>query len=382
MEANALMDAVASALRTHGYRCTLQAALEGRSGTVYTVPLLAERDGAAVLFDVHAGDVPMDLPASVVDALEDVAAHHAVLCHTGGEPSPVPGIRFWGPADLARLLGEARLAEAAGVPATEPVVAAPEVPVAQSVEDVLPPAFAAPEPSLDLDAFEAMDLDAPTPAETVHAPVFPETMPAEAAPAPAAEPFAYPLLPVLVTHAEAREQARERLFNVSHVTMVLQPVHLFDFECDLMGKGTLRYDTVGGRVQVHGTDKAVVEVDAQAADPAGFTRLADVSGFDADERTLRVGDARADELARAQLTEAHTRTVDVVVEDEEYNISYTEKTKVRPRPDHIRLQHLGVFHRVVWRVPGPNGHVDVDALTGQDVQETLATPDPDTVMLD
>lgn len=386
------METVADALKAHGYSCTTQAALEGRSGTVYTVPLLAERDGEAAVFDVHDGDVPHDLPRSVLEVRDDVAAQHAVLCHTGSEPRPVPGIRFWGPRELSRLFGDALLREAAGVGVPEPLVAAPQVPdeetervrpVAESVEQILPGAFAEPETSLDLDAFETMDLsglDAQDEPEPV-----PESVP-EPEPvhdfASSAARFTYPVLPVLVTQAEAREQARERLFNVTHVEMVLQPVHLLDYECDLMGKGTLRYDTVQGRVQVHGTDKTVREVDPLAVDPAGFTRLADLSGFPADERTLRASHDRADHNARTFLTEAHTRTVDVQVEDEEYNVSYTEKTKVRPRPDHIRLQHLGVFHRVVWRVRGPNGHVDIDALTGADVQEALQTPDPDAVVID
>ena len=409
------METVADALRAHGYDCTVQAALEGRSGTVYTVPLLAERGGEAVVFDVHDGDVPDDLPRSVLEVRDDVAAQHAVLCHTGAEPAPVAGMRFWGPADLSRLFGDALLREAAGVEVAEPEVAAPPVPVAEdapslggsapseyprgrpalradhpepapvpvaeSVEEVLPGAFREPEGTLDLDVFEAMDLSAlDGPAEEAGAPEPAEPV-GEAAASPAAR-FTYPVLPVLVTHAEAREQARERLFRVTHVEMVLQPVHLLDYECDLMGKGTLRYDTVRGRVQVHGTDKAVREVDPLAVDPAGFTRLADASGFPANERTLRASDGRADANARAFLTEAHTRTVDVQVDDEEHNLSYTEKVKVRPRPDHIRLQHLGVFHRVVWRVRGPNGHIDIDALTGEDVQEALQTPDPDAVVID
>ncbi len=407
MEVDALMDMVADALRAHGYDCTLKAALEGRSGTVYTVPMLAERQGQAVVFDVHEGDVPADLPSGIIDVRDDVAAQHAVLCHTGSEPQPIPGIRFWGPRELSQLFGDALLAEATGVTIAPPVVEAPETPtpVVQSDDALLPAAFAEPEPSLDLDLFESMELapEAATAEETTWEPESDESgfagfgdissldepVPAvEAAPstvddvaAGASQRFTYPLLPVLVTHAEAREQARERLYNVTHVDMVLQPVHLFDYECDLMGKGTLRYDTVAGRVQVHGTDKSVQEVDAQAVDPAGFTRLADATGFEGNERTLRTSDQRADEQARNALTEAHTRTVDVQVEDETYNVSYTEKTKVRPRPDHIRLQHLGVFHRVIWRVHGPNGHVDVDAVTGADVG-ALQTPDPDVIVID
>lgn len=388
MDSSALMETVADALKAHGYSCTLNAALEGRSGTVYTVPLLAERNGEAAVFDVHDGDVPADLPSAVLDVCDDVEAQHAVLCHTGSEPEPVRGIRFWGPSEMSRLFGDALLAEAAGVAVQEPELAAPALPVAESMEEVLPGAFAEPEPSLDLDVFEAMDLS-PEPVLDAEPTIFENTgfeemflaSEPESTPAPQSG-FTYPLLPVLITQAEAREQARERLFNVTHVEMILQPVHLLDFECDLMGKGTLRYDTVRGRVQVHGTDKTVREVDPLAVDPAGFTRLADVSGFAAQERTLRTSVERADTNAREHLTEAHTRTVDVQVEDEEYNVSYTEKTKVHPRPDHIRLEPLGVFNRVVWRVHGPNGQVDVDALTGEDVQEALQTPDPDAIVID
>ena len=375
---HALMDLLAEVLRLHGLEATRNAALEGQSGTVYTVPLLLEGEAGAFIVDAHLdGVVPAQIQDDLEQVREDVGADGAVLCHLGAAETTDTPVRRWGHDDLVRLIGTARLAEATGAELA-PIDLLPEAPLdagplAESLDDLLPPAFAAPEPELpamtvmDLDALETMDLE-------------PDLEPEPPAPVPD-EPFTRPLLPVRCLPEEARLKVRERLFEAHRVEAVLQPVHLFDYECDLLVEGSLRYDTVRGRIQVHGTDKTVVEVDPEAVDPSGFTRM---TGLDrpAEERVLRTSDERAKERARHFLVEAHTRVVDVQVDDDDHGFAYTEKKPVAPRPDHVRLNHLGTFHRVIWRVRGPNGHVDVDALTGEPIQETLATPDPDVYIMD
>lgn len=393
-----LIAAVSNALEAMGLKATPDAALEGRSGTVYTIPLLLEHDGDAFIADVHTdGQVPEEAQLEIATIADDVGADGAVLMHLASAASTDAGVILWGRDDLVRLLGGAALHEATGVEVDLPPlrIALDSAPVAQSLDQLLPPAFQAKErPELDLAALEGMDdgMDAPDAAgESLDfmdfdalgdgfADLEPEPAVPDAAPPAAVTPFAHPLLPVRVAPAEAMAAVRERLFEADRVERILQPVHLFDYECDLLAEGSLRYDTVSGRIQVHGTDKTSSEVAPEVVDPTGFDKA--VPDVPASERTLRVSDDRAKQLGRAFLTEAHTRMVAVSVHDSDGSFDYVEKKKVAPQAEHVRLHHLGVFHRVLWRVRGPNGHIDIDAITGERVEEVLRSPNPDVYIMD
>lgn len=419
---HALMDLLAEALQHHGYNVTAQAALEGRTGTVYTIPLLAERDERAYIIDAHLeGVVPANVPVELADVRDDVGADGCVLAHLQAIESHDADIVAWGRDALVRFLGEAALAAATGTEAAAPDFSLPaldsDAPVAQSLSELLPPAFAADEAEFDgpeLPDFSLLDLeqlgDEPTieagempapkptdfmaeldalvdPEAAVEATFAPELSEATGAPAPAAAPVPspvpetrFPLLPVRCTANEAAGMVRERLFEARSVQMVLHPVFLFDYECDLLAEGSLRYDTVAGRIQVHGTHKHVLDVDPEAIDPTGFGRPLDAVPHE--EKALRIDEDRAKQLGRDFLTEAHTRLVDVQVDDDDSGYAYTEKRKVAPRPDHVRLAAKGVFHRITWRVFGPNGHIDVDGMTGTVQEQRLQTPDPDVYIMD
>ncbi len=418
----AFMEALAEALRRHGHTASRDSALEGLSGAVYTIPLLVEADGQAFVIDAHLdGVAPAEAMHDLATVWKDVGADGAVLCHLEAAETHDTGVHLWGRDDLVRILGGAALEAATGLQPHDVRFTSPggrEAPVAQSISDLMPPAFA--EPGPDLEALEGLDLQgsgadaevdppfatdevdeepllgdmfdmlagnaaiaegmaAPSEGAVETEPTAPASVQAvEERPRPAA--YAHPLLPVVVTREDAMAMARERLFETFAVEAVLQPVHLLDYECDLLAEGSLRYDTIQGRIQVHGTDKTVIEVDREAVDPAGFTKVTDVIADH--ERALRTSETRARERATGFLMETHTRVVDVQVASDEGSFDYTEKKKVSPRPDHVRLHHLGTFFRVLWRVRGPNGHVDVDALTGEAVEERLQTPDPDTLILD
>ncbi len=385
-----LMDLLAEVLATHGYHCTRQAALEGRSGTVYTVPLLAESDERAIVIDAHMTDKVVGLSAinDMADVLHDVGADTAILCHRGAIESGDhhDGVLLWGHDHLIQLIGEAQVAAALEEEPTPLVLerrASPDnAPLAESLHELLPSAFldgvdgdaaAALEPGtepvelispFDLIALESMD-DMDTPSQGA------ET-----------SSFTHPLLPIRLTPDEARLRLRGRMDHIDAIQMVLQPVHILDYECDLLIEGSLRYDTITGRLQVHGTDKHATEVDREAVDPQGFTRLSELPSLPHHERTLRTNDERAKERASTYLLEAHTRMVDVEVDEPDSGFSYTEKKKVSPRPDHIRLAPLGVFHRVIWRFTGPAGQVDIDSLTGEVTEEVLAQPDHGAMIID
>ncbi len=388
------IDAMAEALAVHGYTCTKQAALEGRSGTVYTVPLLAESEERAFILDVQTDDpLPMAAVADMADVADDVGADAAVLCHTGAVEGPGHSVVLWDHDETVRVLGDARLAGALGHAPT-PLRLQPDQarPVAESVTELLPPAF---QDDIDLVAFETMGtepveepsddlldgfaaLAAAADENELQMPD-PLALPDEG---PTGVEASHPLLPIRITPDDGRARLRGKMDRIDSVQMILQPVHLLDYECDLLAEGSLRYDTVAGRVQVHGTDKVVLDVAAEEVDPQGFTRLADVPDLPGHERTLRVSEDRARQCATDFLMDTHTRMVDVEIEDDDNGFSYTEKKAVAPRPDHVRLHHIGIFHRCVWRFTGPSGHVDMDALSGHLLDEVLANAHHDTMIID
>lgn len=398
------MDLLAQALGHHGFTVTASAALEGRSGTVYTIPLLAERDDQAFIVDAHLdGVVPQEVLDDLLKVQDDVGADGCVLAHLEPVEATDSPVALWGQDALIRVLGQAALSTATEYVAPEPDMLAAPVhdapPVAESLSELLPPAFHEAEDGLSLLDIESLgdaseddaeedflseldalvdpsDLDSLADSDVADAPEAASA--AEATMPPTDAKFA--LLPVQCTAKEAANLVRERLFEAGAVQMVLHPVYLFDYECDLLAEGSLRYDTIHGRLQVHGTHKHVREVDAEAVDPAGFGRPLDA--VPREEKVLRIQEDRAKQLSRDYLVEAHTRLVDVEVDDDEHGYAYTEKRKVAPRPDHIRLAPKGVFYRVTWRVFGPNGHVDVDGMTGEVQEQALQTPDPDVFIMD
>lgn len=390
MHDSPLMELMEHVLEAHGFSCTRNAALEGRSGTVYTVPLLAEDEEHHVIVDAQLEDdpLPMAAVADMCEVLEDVGANIAVLCHTGRvEPgTEQEQILLWDPETMRAVIGDTLLAQATGqAPAPLPLQRSP-MPVAESISDIMPAAFQDEPAEVDLAALEqlegapfALDVDALAMADTASTAV--DDGPRHDAADPGTT-FGYPLLPVRITPDEARIQLKDRLGQVHDVQMVLQPVHLYDYECDLLAEGSLRYDTVSGRVQVHGTDKVVIEVDPEAVDPEGYTRLSELPAIPGQERTLRATPERAKQRCTDFLMTAHSRMVDVEVEDDDNGYSYTEKRKVEPRPDHVRLHHVGTFHRVVWRFIGSGGQVDVDALDCTIIEEVLNRPDPDVMIID
>lgn len=189
-------------------------------------------------------------------------------------------------------------------------------------------------------------------------------------------------LPVRIDLADARKRVRDRVFSVDHIDLVLQPVHLFDYECDLLVDGSLKTDTADGRIQVNGSDRKALAVDPDQVNPAGPSLLLGTAGLNVTERVLRVTPERAHEAAVTEVLRLHTRAMDVRVPDEDGNYFYTERRKIKPEAQHVRLRPLGVYHRPVWRIVGANGHLDLDAMDGSILDQQLSKSNPDVVLLD
>lgn len=404
----ALTALLAELFAAHGWKTTQDAALEGRSGTVYGAPVLVEDDDRVILVERRGPDATVDAPLleEMSRVVADTGADAGLLAHLGPLSDEArrraAGIILWDQATVAELVGKTRLAVAAGTPL-------PALPLeAQApIKAVLPPAFqdeaAEPEDDvLDLSAFDMFDAppsarsstpaDPPAPTPGPVASTRPEGWPADLPPPPpmsrppapqAAPDTAYPIMTPRVAPEQAAQQVRDRLFSGSgRPDLVLQPVHLIDFECDLLVEGSLSVDTVEGRVEVHGTSKAVRDVDPLWIDPGKTSPAAAHDVATVDERTLRITEGRAVEIAHAALLKTYTRIVEIETADEDEDFVIMERKDVAPRPDQVRLTHLGVVHRPHWRLHGSNGACLVDAMTGDVVGEDLRMADADIMVLD
>ncbi|HEX2066922.1 MAG TPA: hypothetical protein VHI93_08935 [Candidatus Thermoplasmatota archaeon] len=388
-------------LGRHGHTCSLDTDLEGRSGTIYTVPLLAEREHAT-LATVHLDPAPLTAArvASFAQTVADTGAAVGLLVHLGpleaGAAAAGEGrVALWGRDQFVRLLGETDLCEALGLELPglplDPAPAARGPVLAESALDLLPPAFSLPGPHLDL---AGLDLGAvaeaanarpalPSPAAPPVASI-PSLSPQSAPPAPAApRPVASrPLLPVRVTEQDARRKVKDKLFGIGRVELLLQPVHLFDYECDQLREGSLAYDTLDGRIQVNASDKGVLDVDPDVANPDAPTLLAAGHGLPVTERVVRIPEERALELARQHVVRKHVRSVEVRVPDHHNSLLYTERRKVEPTPDQVRLRPLGIHFRPVWRMMGRNGQIDLDALDGRELFSEVRGGRTDAMVVD
>ncbi|HUR64089.1 MAG TPA: hypothetical protein VM241_06385 [Candidatus Thermoplasmatota archaeon] len=400
-------------LGRHGHTVSLDTDLEGRSGAIYTVPLLAERE-SAILVTGHLEPTPLtaERVAAFADTVADTGAAVGVLVHLGpveaGAATAGQGlVALWGRDQLVRLLGETELCEALGHDLPDlPLEATRAVrgpAVAESVSDLLPLAFSEPEPQLDITGLDlgALVAEAATALPPAHLPPPPRSLhPASAAPGyapplppptPAAPPpppppprplASRPLLPVRVTEQDARRKVKDKLFGIERVELLLQPVHLFDYECDQLKEGSLAYDTLDGRVQVNASDKTLLDVDPDVANPDAPTLLAANHGLPVVERVVRIPEDRALELARQHVTRKHVRSVEVRVPDHHNSLMYTERRKVEPTPDQVRLRPLGIHFRPVWRMLGRNGQIDLDALDGREVFSEVRGGRTDAMVVD
>ena len=349
---------VAETCKTHGYRVTPDAALEGQSGAVYAAPLLLEGEGFAAIVERRGADEPVtpEMLAELDRVVEDIGADRAILAHLGPvEAKEAKHVVLWGPDVLQELIGNAALMPLGVPPATLPLAPTPP---GTPVENLAPESLALP----DAFASEPIDLHQLDSLATGEL----ETL------------AAYPVAPMAIEGLVAEQKTRSQLYGIDRREMVLQPMHVIAYECDLLIEGSLHYETVTGLLGVDAAKQIAEIAEAfhpkHAGDiPAGLTEV--------EERDMKLEPPRAQELAHAHVMDANTRMVDVETWDEESDVSMTERKRVTPRPDQVRIQHLGVVHRPFWRVFGPNGSCLMDAVTG-DVEYTLRNYDPDVVMLD
>jgi len=222
---------------------------------------------------------------------------------------------------------------------------------------------------------------APTP-QAYPAPAPVVAVPAAAGAQPPFPNASLPTLPVRIKVEDAKRRVKDRLFSIRAVEILLQLVHLFEYECDLLKEGSLEYDTHDGRIQVHGSDKTTLDVDPDVTNPHAPSLLSDGHPYTVEERVLRVAQDRAQQLAFQHVVTKHTRKVSVRVPDHNNSLFYTEKRNVAPTSQQIRLHHIGVHLRPVWRLHGSNGIADIDATDGRELMSEIRGGRTDAMMIE
>lgn len=420
-----LRPVLADLLTTHGYAVHRDESLEGRSGTVYEVPILAE--GTSTLL-IEFKDSPDPVEATDLDylrnLLEDSGADQAVLVHQGPASYHLDrheGVTLWGPIALRTALGDAFLHEQTGMPlaplplgaatkiertsfpasapmatpspfkspatvmeeenpfsldslgaAIEEAAPVPEIAVANDFTDMLPTFTAKTDDTfsgLDFDSLESMN--APVP------PAMPQTVAGDSIPVRGIGPST--LRPRIPIH-EARAMVKSRFSTIDRETLTLWPVHIVDYECDLLIDGTLKQDTVRGRIQVRGDKKGTHEVSTDEVDVAAIGTI-DWTGPVDDHQFRRESDTAIND-ARILVMESHTKTVDMEVDDDDSDFTMMERKTVAPQGDLIRLEHLAATYRPAWKFESANGYILIDALTGQTIDEQLRTRHGETIIVD
>jgi hypothetical protein len=253
----------------------------------------------------------------------------------------------------------------------EPELASEPAPT--TVKEALPIAFRVAKP-----AAAAASPPAREPALFEMPPAF-RPAPGEGAPLPVPD-GSNGLLPARVTLDEARRSVADRLFGIEEWELILQPVHLFDYAVDLLKEGSLNVDTQRGRLQVNGTDRRVTPTDADAMAPP--PRVFATPELVVMDKVLRVSPERAEQVARAWATELHGKTVHVPMSGADDGFDLTERRTIGPTSGQVTLDPLGVWHRPFWRLWGSNGHVDLDAVEGQVLDEEIKTADPDCLVVE
>lgn len=378
MAMDGLCSLISEVFKAHGYSTTADAALEGKSGTVYAAPLLVEGESYALI--VERRGVDENVTSAMVEELsrvvEDTGADQGLLVHLGEIDVGANGVGagrviVWNAAKLQAIIGNAamiplgvhpeRLPLEAGAPNSEPEpldFGLPsgfmDEPPMQTLDEMAMSLQPEPDP-LDLHSLDSLkqgELDSST---------------------------NYPVTPIVVEGMVAEAKVKSQLYGAGRRELVLSPIHVFEYECDLLLEGSLNYETVRGLLEVNASKEVgelAMEFHPQYAGslPAGI--------LDVEERAIKINPDRAQILAHDFIMTEHTRIVDIETWDEESDVTMTERKKVSPRPDQVRVECVGTIHRPYWRVVGPNGSSLVDAVTGDVIGSELRNYNPDVVMLD
>ncbi len=426
-----IASALAHLFERHGHDVSLDAAIPGRTGADYVLPLAAWHDGEWLLVD---GD--LSTPASemavhrLLMACIDTGAR-GIYCHAGSADAAARNacldqVLLWDRETLALLLGQTQIADAMGeapprlslgfptpTPAEQNLNPVPNVVVAATEGEHLEeqPSEAAmafaelmpPEPVREERAAESLGEVLPAAFQAVMAPLTPapaaeRELDWEASPAvapasvatvniPALQVLEVPsgsngILAIKLSLPEAKQRVADRLMGWEQADLVLQPIHLFDYTVEVLQQGSLATDSKRGRIEINGTDRTVRPI-TDHIKLAGEAMPVPEASVTVMEKILRVNDARALQVATEWVDAQHSKTVRVASGDPDDEFALTELRRIAPTSGQVTLTPLGLWHRPFWRLWGDNGHVDIDAVDGAVLDEELrCVADSDAILIE
>lgn len=186
------------------------------------------------------------------------------------------------------------------------------------------------------------------------------------------------LLAPAVSKEQAASAVRDKIYTIDHTSLRYHPKRVYRWAVEAFVEGQVTTTTLSGVRVVDMATRHVASPDQWTASRSLREGTFDIP---VDHKPVRIEEAKARALALDSVLDATAR--DIVVEDHDssLDIMVTEKKRVRTHRDDVQIHDEGLQWCPVWCFSGVNGEIEVDALTGQIVQERLEARTSNTILL-
>jgi hypothetical protein len=172
----------------------------------------------------------------------------------------------------------------------------------------------------------------------------------------------------------AANMVKEKVRELRDVRLRLVPFLVYEFEADVLLDGKLDAETKRGHVGVDAWMKRAGRWDE------GFeTAPLEADGVEIEKRQIRLSEYEGKLLALRHLEEIVGRDTTQKEDTDEWSV--VVKKRVRFAGDDVRIRCLGTFWVPIWRLTGRDGSVEIDAATGQVIEEELLVEPSDSQLL-
>lgn len=364
MDEQAILSLLEQWGKLRNFTVTRDAALEGRSGTPYDVPLLFEHEEGVAAVYVHDAE-----GWDYEHVVDDIGAQALVVFDPERRVTPAPRIWVWGREELSTALGDDFVAMAMGEdpqdwpfregkqivprPRAEPTLESelsiddamellPGMDLIGDVDDLL-----APEMDMDLSTLSEVKDD---------------------------EQAEGSIQRMTVLRGDARNMVASELPDLISQKLVLRPEWVLEYRCHLLVEGSLDSQSVTGHLAIDARNKTV----------RTLTELpATTNALDEEFERLQIREVGATpkEAAQDAIQRIHTRKAKVEVHDPEEDLIYTELRPVKPDPRDLTIGEPTLMYRPLWMLEGQAGRITLDATTGEVLDGSLRSRSTDSIEL-
>jgi hypothetical protein len=182
------------------------------------------------------------------------------------------------------------------------------------------------------------------------------------------------VLRVQVGRRVARNLVKEKLREVREDRLRLVPYFLFNYKAELLVDGRLDAETHEGLVGIDASTKRALEWHFGI-------ETAPLSEQDVEVERKSV---RIDQAAARQVLLKHVGALvgrEVTTEEQSDEWSMVVRKRVRLAGDEISVRFLGLYWLPVWRLAGPGGSIEIEAASGETVEEDVLVEQSDSQLI-